>query len=79
MVLLNAGKAARHAASIVNRPTCGGVKKAGLAPTVGVFMQSNYMLIRSVQTLPKYVPGYCGPVNNTVQTQRIGYNATLGP
>lgn len=30
MVLMSAGKAARNQASIVNRPTCGGNKKAGL-------------------------------------------------
>ena len=35
MVLMSAGKAARHTASIVNRPTCGGNKKAGLAPKTG--------------------------------------------
>ena len=29
------GKRARHVASIVNRPTCGGDKKVGLVPTVG--------------------------------------------
>jgi hypothetical protein len=79
MVLYSAGKAARHVGSIVNRPTCGGPKKAGLAPSVGAFLQSNYMLIRGVQTQPKYIPGYCGPVNKTIQTQRYGYRATLGP
>lgn len=35
MVLYSAGKAARGAGKIVNRPTCGGPKKGGLAPTVG--------------------------------------------
>lgn len=30
MVLMSAGKAARNQASITNRPTCGGNKKAGL-------------------------------------------------
>ena len=30
MVLMSAGKAARNQSSIVNRPTCGGNKKAGL-------------------------------------------------
>ena len=30
MVLMSAGKAARHQSSLVNRPTCGGNKKAGL-------------------------------------------------
>ena len=30
MVLMSAGKAVRHQSSLVNRPTCGGNKKAGL-------------------------------------------------
>ena len=50
MVLLNASKAARNAASLINRPTCGGVKKAGLAPTVGWFLSSNPNLIGAVNT-----------------------------
>ena len=37
MVLMNAGKMARNAASIVNLPTCGGPKKGGLAPSVGPY------------------------------------------
>jgi hypothetical protein len=37
MVLYTAGKAARSVAKIVNRPTCGGNKKGGLAPSVGWF------------------------------------------
>ena len=37
MVLYSAGKAARGAGKIVNRPTCGGMKKGGLAPSVGWF------------------------------------------
>lgn len=41
MVLMNASKAARNVASLVNRPTCGGVKKCGLSPTVGWYLSSN--------------------------------------
>lgn len=37
MVLYSGGKMARGAGKIVNRPTCGGDKKGGLAPTVGWF------------------------------------------
>jgi hypothetical protein len=37
MVLYSAGKMARGAAKIMNRPTCGGDKKGGLAPSVGWF------------------------------------------
>jgi hypothetical protein len=41
---------ARNAASIINLPNCGGVKKAGLAPTVGWFLSSNPNLIGAVNT-----------------------------
>lgn len=46
MVYMSGGKAARNQASIVNRTnTCGGLKKAGLAPSSGYwFMQNNPML-----------------------------------
>jgi len=50
MVLMNAAKAARNQASIINLPNCGGVKKAGLAPTVGWFLSSNPNLIGAVNT-----------------------------
>ena len=50
MVLMNASRQARNAASLINRPTCGGVKKAGLAPTVGWFLSSNPNLIGAVNT-----------------------------
>ena len=75
MVLYSAGKAARNAASICNRTnTCGGgAKKAGLAPRVGWFMQSNPTLRRAPQRLPLI----CVP-NHTVQTQKYGYHATHG-
>jgi len=75
MVLMSAGRAARNAASIVNRTNvCGGNKKGGLAPRVGWFLSSNTMLIGAPQTLPRF----CIP-NRTVQTQQTGYRATLGP
>ena len=50
MVLYSAGKAARNAASITNRPTCGGNKKGGLAPSVGWFLYSNPNLIGATNT-----------------------------
>ena len=50
MVLLNAGKAARNAASIVNRPTCGGNSKGGLAPSVGAYVSSNPNMIGATNT-----------------------------
>ncbi len=72
---MNSGKMSRNAASITNRPTCGGNKKAGLAPRVGWFMQSNPTLMGAPQTIPLF----CIP-NRTVQTQKTGYRATIsGP
>ena len=70
---MNAGRNARNAASIVNRPTCGGNKKAGIAPRVGWFLSSNTMLIGAPQTIPRF----CIP-NRTIQTQQTGYRATIG-
>jgi hypothetical protein len=71
MVLLNAGRMARNAASIVNRPTCGGDKKAGTAPRVGWYLSSNVNLVGA----PQSVPTICMP-NMTIQTQQYGYRAT---
>ena len=81
MVLYSAGKAARNAASITNRPTCGGVKKVGTAPRVGWFMSNNPMLIGAPQTVPQL--SFCfsspkWPISTTVQTQKYGYRATIG-
>ena len=50
MVLSNGSKMARNQASIINRFTCGGPKKAGLAPSVGNFISSNPSLIGAVNT-----------------------------
>ncbi len=75
MPLMNAGKAARHAASIVNRPTCGGTaSKGGLAPSIGHFISSNPNLIGATNTQYGLV---CRP-NYTIQTQSYGYRATHG-
>ncbi len=70
---MSGGKAARHAASIVNRPTCGGNKKAGIAPRVGWYLSSNVNLVGAPQTIPRF----CIP-NTTIQTQSYGYRATHG-
>ena len=74
MVLMNASKAARNAASIVNRPNCGGIKKCGLAPSVGWYLSSNPNLIGATNTQFGLV---CRP-NLTIQTQTYGYRATHG-
>ena len=71
MVLMNGSKMARNAQSIINRPNCGGNKKAGTAARIGFFMQSNPSLSRAPQSVPKV----CVP-NRTAQTQQTGYRAT---
>ena len=50
MVLSNGPKVVRNISSLINRPNCGGNKKAGLAPTVGWFLSSNPNLIGAVNT-----------------------------
>ena len=70
---MSGSKAARNVASITNRPTCGGPKKAGTAPRVGWYLTSNVNLIGA----PQSVPRFCIP-NRTVQTQKTGYRATIG-
>ena len=50
MVYMSGSRMARNTASITNRPTCGGNKKAGLAPTVGAFISSNPNLIGATNT-----------------------------
>ena len=50
MVYYSGARMARNAASITNRPTCGGSKKCGLAPTVGAFVSSNPNLIGATNT-----------------------------
>jgi hypothetical protein len=71
---MNAGRAARNAASITNKPTCGGTaKKSGLAPRVGWFMQSNPTLMGAPQSVPRFCM-----VSRTIQTQKYGYRATIG-
>lgn len=71
---MSAGRMSRNSASIVNRTnTCGGSKKAGIAPRVGWYLTSNTMLVGA----PQSVPLFCIP-NRTVQTQQTGYRATIG-
>jgi hypothetical protein len=74
MVLMNAAKSARNAASLINRTNiCGGMKKAGLVSRQGFFMQSNVSLRRG----PQSVPLVCVP-NYTIQSQKYGYHAVHG-
>jgi len=48
---MNSSKAARNQASLVSRTNvCGGPKKSGLAPTVGLYLPSNPRLIGATNT-----------------------------
>ncbi len=78
---MNSSKAARNAASIINRPTCGGPKKAGSVPRIGFYLSSNVNLTRAPQSTPQY--SFCAstpkwPISKTIQTQSYGYRATHG-
>jgi hypothetical protein len=74
MVYMSGNKFARNAASITNRPTCGGsAKKSGLAPRVGWYLTNNVNLRGAPQTMSMVCK-----VNRTVQTQKYGYSATHG-
>jgi hypothetical protein len=73
---MSGSKSARLQNSIVNRTNvCGGVKKAGTAPSVGIFLLSNVLSTRAVTSNPRFCIPSVSPV---VQTQRTGYKATLG-
>lgn len=74
MVYMSGGKMARNQASIVNRANCGGQKKCGLSPSVGLFLSSNPTLRGATNTQFGLV---CIP-NRTVQTQKYGYHAVHG-
>ena len=66
---------ARNAASICNRTNiCGGMKKGGLAPSVGWYLSSNPNLIGATNTQFGLI---CRP-NLKIQTQSYGYRATHG-
>lgn len=77
---MNGPKAVRNQASLINRANCGGVKKAGLSPSVGHFLTSNVSLIGARNT--QWVrgrPPVCNPLfAGRHPTQRYGYRATLG-
>ena len=71
---MSGSKMSRNAASIINRPTCGGPKKGGLAPSIGWFLYGNPNLIGATNTQYGLT---CRP-NLTIQTQSYGYRATIG-
>lgn len=71
MVLSGSTRTSRIS-SIINRPTCGGNKKAGIAPSIGWFMNASPSLIRAPATLFGLS---CVP-NTINQNQQTGYHAT---
>ena len=74
MVYMSGGKMARNQASIVNRTNiCGGVMKAGLAPTIGAYGTNRLNMTRASHTIPLICVK-----NTTTQTQKTGYSATHG-
>ena len=82
MAYMSGSKMARNTSSIINRPTCGGNKKVGLAPTIGV----NSANLSAYRRAPNAGPtgGYsrfciADNIRTTLRpTQQIGYRATLG-
>ena len=78
---MSGSRAARNQASLVNRPTCGGPKKAGTGPNVGWFLSSMPFMLRVPNSVPQY--SFCvntpqWPISRTIQTQQYGYRATIG-
>lgn len=72
---MSGSRSSRNAASICNRTnTCGGIKKGGLAPSIGWYLSSNPNLIGATNTQYGLI---CRP-NLTIQTQSYGYRATIG-
>ena len=75
---MSGSRMARNAASICNRNNvCGGVKKPGLAPSVGWYLASNPNLIRAKNTSFNDV---CNSafISRTIGTQKYGYRAVHG-
>ena len=74
-MVLSGSKRTSNISSIVNKGnTCGGVKKSGTGPSVGLFLSSRRGQLPRAQLS---VPLKC-VVSKTVQTQRYGYRATHG-
>jgi len=79
MVYMSGGRMARHTASIVNRTNiCGGLKKAGLAPSVGNFLSSNPNLIRAKNTAFGDTCNVFMRLTTRNPTQKVGYHAVHG-
>lgn len=75
MVLYSAGRAARSVAKIVNRPTCGGDKKGGLAPSVGWYngMSTNQSARATNTQFNLFCVGnFSNPSQRTASMARLG-------
>lgn len=73
MVYMSGSRSARNQASIINRTNiCGGPKKSGLAPTIGVFLSSNPNLIGATNTQYglKCVGNYSNPSQSALRAIR---------
>ena len=74
MVLSNGSKSARLQNSIINRTNvCGGIKKSGTVPRIGLVLSHNPKLKGATQSVPKTCI-----ISRTVQTHNYGYRATIG-
>ena len=70
MVYMSGSKSARNAASICNRTNvCGGVKKAGTAPSV----PSGHLPAFTYNRAPRSVPKLCDFIGTRNPTQRYAY------
>ncbi len=77
MVYMSGGKAARNAASIVNRQNvCGGDKKAGIPSRIG-YNRLSVGRNGCNSRAPTCMPTKC-VVFKITQTQHYGYRATIG-
>ena len=79
---MSGSKMARHTSSIIARPTCGGIKKQGLASRFGVYSSNLAAYNRAPNTGPQGgFSRFCltDNINTTLRpTQQIGYRSTLG-
>ena len=81
MAYMSGSKMARNASSIINRPTCGGNKKVGLASTFGLNSANRAAYTRAPNAGPQGgFSRFCLSYNilTTLHpTQNYGYHATL--
>lgn len=69
---MSGSKSARHASSIINRPTCGGVSKTGLIGGIGSVGTGGIAPRKS----KKFCGGSCGIFLNTVANVKCVANTS---